>query len=217
MDQLKLAALLSSRLCYDVISPIGAINNGIEILSEETDESIRKQTLDLIAFSAREASSRVQFYRLAFGALSSADVVSLAEAQRVAGAFFRDSKIDFQWADGGTDVAMPIRKDWINLLLYMIPFCKEGLPRGGTLAVSVVEREGLHRMTVTANGVDAGVDDELMRALNCELAVSELDARTAQACFAGLLAAAVGGRIQVAARAAGRIEISAEFAAAEAN
>lgn len=217
MNPVKLASLLCSRLCHDVISSVGAINNGIEILAEETDQSIRQQTLDLIAFSASEASNRLQFYRLAFGTSSGGDVLSLAEAQRVVRAFFRNGKIDFQWADAGAVLGSPLRKGNINLLLNMILICKEALPRGGTLAVAVVEGEGFHRMTVAADGVGAGVDDELIRALSGELTVSELDARTAQACFAGLLAAAVGGRIHVAAPATGCIELSAEVPAAETN
>ena len=80
-----LEELLCSRLFHDVSSLIGAINNGFEILLEESDESICQQTLDLIAFSASEASDREQFYRLAFGVSSGDDVLTLAEAQRVTG------------------------------------------------------------------------------------------------------------------------------------
>ena len=68
MDDVRFASLLCFRLCHDIIGPIGAINNGIEILSGEDDADMRAQTIDLMSYSAGEASNRVQFYRVAFGA-----------------------------------------------------------------------------------------------------------------------------------------------------
>src|SRR5208283_1084413 len=71
LDALDLAALLSSRVCHDVISPVGAIINGLEVLEDEKDAEMRGHALDLIKSSASEASSRLQFCRLAFGAAGS--------------------------------------------------------------------------------------------------------------------------------------------------
>src|ERR671911_2802702 len=72
LDSLDLAALLCSRVCHDVISPVGAIVNGLEVLEDEKDETMKKHALDLIKKSATQASARLQFSRLAFGAAGSA-------------------------------------------------------------------------------------------------------------------------------------------------
>ena len=68
LDPMDLAALLCSRVCHDVISPVGAIVNGLEVLEDEDDPSMRDVALELIKKSARSASARLQFCRLAFGA-----------------------------------------------------------------------------------------------------------------------------------------------------
>src|ERR1700739_625413 len=98
LDALDLAALLSSAVCHDLISPTGAIVNGLEVLEEkESDEETRRFALELIKKSARTASARLQFCRLAFGAAgSSAAQIDLADAEGLARSFF-DEKIKVAW------------------------------------------------------------------------------------------------------------------------
>src|SRR6478609_6345439 len=94
LDSLDLAALLCSRVCHDVISPVGAIVNGLEVLEEDNDPSMRDFALDLIRKSAKQASARLQFARLAFGAAGSAGAaIDLADAEAVAKGMFADDKI----------------------------------------------------------------------------------------------------------------------------
>lgn len=88
LSALDLAALLCSRVCHDVISPVGAIVNGLEVLEEEKDESMRAFAEDLIRKSARQASARLQFARLAFGAAGSAGAaIDLGDAAQIAKGF----------------------------------------------------------------------------------------------------------------------------------
>ena len=88
LDALDLAALLCSRVCHDVISPVGAINNGLEVLEDERDEQMRGFALDLIRKSARQASAKLQFARLAFGAAGSAGAqIDLRDAETVSRGF----------------------------------------------------------------------------------------------------------------------------------
>ena len=68
MPDLDFAALLCSRLCHDLVSPVGAINNGLEILEEEKDASMREAVVDLITKSTQQTANKLQFFRLAFGA-----------------------------------------------------------------------------------------------------------------------------------------------------
>ena len=99
LDSLDLAALLCSRVCHDVISPVGAIVNGLEVLEDDSDASMRDFALDLIQKSARQASARLQFARLAFGAAGSAGAsIDLGDAEQVARGLFLDDKISFSWS-----------------------------------------------------------------------------------------------------------------------
>src|SRR5262245_51651310 len=99
LDPLDLAALLCSRVCHDVISPVGAIVNGLEVLEDENDASMRDFALDLIRKSARQASARLQFARLAFGAAgSSGAAIDLGDAEQVARGLFPDDKVAFSWS-----------------------------------------------------------------------------------------------------------------------
>ena len=99
LDSLDLAALLCSRVCHDVISPVGAIVNGLEVLEDDNDASMRDFALDLIQKSAKQASARLQFARLAFGAAGSAGAsIDLGDAEQVARGLFLDDKISFSWS-----------------------------------------------------------------------------------------------------------------------
>src|SRR5437588_1022303 len=99
VDALDLAALLCSRVCHDLISPTGAIVNGLEVLDEkESDQETKNFALDLIKKSARTASARLQFCRLAFGAAGSAGAqIDLGDAHAMACAFIDDEKTKLAW------------------------------------------------------------------------------------------------------------------------
>src|SRR3712207_9450321 len=99
LDSLDLAALLCSRVCHDVISPVGAIVNGLEVLEDDSDASMREFALDLIQKSARQASARLQFARLAFGAAGVAGAsLDLGEAAQVARGRFLGGTGAFFWS-----------------------------------------------------------------------------------------------------------------------
>src|SRR4051812_34353083 len=97
-DALELAALLCSRVCHDLISPVGAIVNGLEVLDDNPKAEDRDFALDLIRKSAKTASARLQFCRLAFGAAGSAGAqIDLGDAQNMAKGHIEDGKIAMSW------------------------------------------------------------------------------------------------------------------------
>ena len=103
LSSLDLAALVASRVCHDIISPVGAITNGLEVLDEEGSEDMRDFAMDLIRKSARQASAKLQFARLAFGAAGSAGAeIDLGDAQVVATGFMENEKSDLVWQVSGT-------------------------------------------------------------------------------------------------------------------
>src|SRR4029077_2295687 len=150
---LDLAALLCSRVCHDLISPVGAIVNGIEVMEEDKDEETKVFALDLIRKSARVASAKLQFCRLAFGAAGSAGAqIDLGDAQKVAQGIFEDGKMTLAWN-------LPrelLAKNRVKLLLNMVLIGAAAIPRGGTLTIDPIQDgEGAPGFRITASGLNA--------------------------------------------------------------
>jgi histidine phosphotransferase ChpT len=145
---LDLAALLCSRLCHDLISPVGAIINGLEVMEEDKDEETKTFALDLIKKSATQASAKLQFCRLAFGAAGSAGAqIELGDAEKVARGLLEDGKTTLVWNLPRELVA----KNRAKLLLNMLLVAGGTIPRGGTLTAEAMS-EGYQ---VSARGLNA--------------------------------------------------------------
>lgn len=185
LSDLELAALLCSRVCHDVISPVGAIANGLEILAEETDEEMRDMAFDLVRRSSEQASAKLQFCRLAFGAAGSAgSKLDLAEAGEIARTFVGEEKVTLDWS-------MPREsrdKTEVKLLLNLMLMGISAVPRGGTVSVAP---EGAGMM-VKAMGTGAKLPDAARRVLDGDVDSGELDARLVQVYYATLLAEQAG-------------------------
>jgi len=144
---LDLAALLCSRLCHDLISPVGAIINGLEVMEEDKDEETKAFALDLIKKSAGQASAKLQFCRLAFGASGSAGAqIELGDAEKASRGLFEDGKATLVWNLPRALVA----KNRVKLLLNMLLVASGAIPRGGTLIADPMG-EGYQ---VTARGLN---------------------------------------------------------------
>src|SRR5829696_6371008 len=135
LSDLDLAALLCSRVCHDVISPVGAIANGLEVLEDE--EEMQKVAMDLVRRSAKQAAAKLQFCRIAFGAAGSAGaLLDLGEAGDMANAFVGDEKVKLDWQ--APRETRP--KGEVKLLLNMILLGMSAVPRGGMVTVGFEER-----------------------------------------------------------------------------
>src|SRR5436305_11665375 len=134
-DMLELAALLCSRVCHDLISPVGAIVNGLEVLDDDPKPDDRDFALDLIKKSARTASARLQFCRLAFGAAGSAGAqIDVGDAETMARGFIEDGKVTLAW----NLPRLLLPKNRVKLLLNMLIIASQTIPRGGSLSVDPV-------------------------------------------------------------------------------
>ena len=154
LDALDLAALLCSRVCHDLISPAGAIVNGLEVLEESKDEETKTFALDLIKKSARTASARLQFCRIAFGAAGSAGAqIDLGDAENVARGFIEDEKVKLAW--NLPRALMP--KNRVKLLLNMLLVATQSIPRGGILAVEGDGAGEAMTFKITARGLNARI------------------------------------------------------------
>ena len=155
LEPLDLAALVCSRVCHDVISPVGAIVNGLEVLEEDNDPSMREFAMDLIRKSARQASARLQFARLAFGAAGSAGAaIDLGDAENVAKGMYGDDKIALTW----TAPRALLPKNRVKLLLNLLVLAvARPFPRGGSITVEVGGDEDASTFTLSAVGINARV------------------------------------------------------------
>jgi histidine phosphotransferase ChpT len=188
LDALDLAALLCSRVCHDLISPTGAIVNGLEVLEEkDSDEETRTFALDLIKRSARTASARLQFCRLAFGSAGSAGAqIDLGNAHAMARAFIEDDKTRLTW--NLPQALLP--KNRVKLLLNLLIIAGQTIPRGGTLTVDPVG--GGEGFRIVAAGPNARIPHAVPALLAGTSESGSVDAHAIQPFYAGLLARACG-------------------------
>jgi len=187
-DALELAALLCSRVCHDLISPVGAIVNGLEVLDDNPKPEDREFALDLIRKSARTASARLQFCRLAFGAAGSSGAqIDLGDAQTMARGHIEDGKITISW----NLPRLLLPKNRVKLLLNMLVIAQQTIPRGGTLTVDPVGDGETMSFRVTAAGLNARVPQNIVSLLSASSA-STVDAHAVQPYYTRLLAQACG-------------------------
>jgi histidine phosphotransferase ChpT len=195
LDALDLAALLCSRVCHDLISPAGAIVNGLEVLEEkDSDEETKTFALDLIKRSARTASARLQFCRLAFGAAGSANAqIDLGNAQAMARGFIEDDKTKLTW--NLPHALLP--KNRVKLLLNMLIIAGQTIPRGGTLTVDPVGEGDTMGFRISASGLNARVPHAVPALLEGVSENGSIDAHAVQPFYAGLLARACGLKVNL--------------------
>jgi histidine phosphotransferase ChpT len=194
IEALDLAALLCSRVCHDLISPVGAIVNGLEVLVEENDEETKQFALDLIKSSASRASAKLQFCRIAFGAAGAANAqIDVGDTEQIARNFLEDEKTKLEWH-------LPrllLPKNRVKLLLNMLLVSGQSIPRGGTLTVDPIGEGESVGFKVSAVGTNAKIPPHASL-LSGEDALETLDAHCVQPFYTALLAKACGLMVSIA-------------------
>ena len=195
-DTVDLASLLCSRLCHDLLSPVGAMSNGLELLAEERDPEMRKRCMELLEQSARTSADKLKFFRLAFGAAGGfGSMVAVAEPRALVDALVAGKdRITINWALGVDELPKPAVKVLLNLAHIGI----DALVRGGTLDVGVESRGGASEIVIRAAGPKIAFDPDVGRALDGSLPIAELSSRTAPAWMLHELAEQQGGGLQFA-------------------
>jgi histidine phosphotransferase ChpT len=193
-DALELAALLCSRVCHDLISPVGAIVNGLEVLDDNPKPEDRDFALELIRKSAKTASARLQFCRLAFGAAGSAGAqIDVGDAQAMARGHIEDGKVSINW--NLPRILLP--KNRVKLLLNMLVIAQQTIPRGGTLTVDPIGEGETMAFRVAAAGLNARLPQNIADLLSSTEAPAA-DAHAVQPYYTRLLAQACGLSVRLA-------------------
>ena len=195
MKSHEFASLLCSRLCHDLLSPVGALNNGIELLTDEHDPEMRARCLELLGESARASANKLKFFRLAFGAAGGfADEVDTREARvAIEGLFGGEGRIQLGWmVDEPT-----MSKSALKVLLNLVLLAGDALVRGGRLDVGAERHQGGLDIVVRAEGSRIVLDPELKKVLVGETPEDEVAPRAAAAWLAHSLVEEGNGRLQV--------------------
>ena len=195
---LRVAQLMCSRLCHDLVGPAGAVNAGVEFLDEAQGRD--DGALALAKASGRQVTRRLAFYRVAFGLAGGVDgVLTLAEARDLAEGMFAGGRVELDWpvVGSGTDPQTPRPLNAVRLVLCQVLIAAGALPRGGRLEVRFAEhREGFDAW-VSAIGRDAGFCDDLLAAIRPVAAAADLTARTVHGYYAARLAERLGTALRI--------------------
>jgi histidine phosphotransferase ChpT len=195
MNAVDLASLLCSRLCHDLMSPVGALNNGIELLADEQDPDMREKCLELLADSALASANKLKFFRLAFGAGGGfGEEIDTHEAQAaLEGLFGAERRIELGWMVSGNKLP----KDAVKLLLNLAMLAGDALVRGGRLDVGAESADGMVELVIRAEGPRILLDPALRETLASGSSGGQVEPRAAGAWLAHSLAAQAGGTIRL--------------------
>jgi histidine phosphotransferase ChpT len=187
----EFASLLCSRLCHDLLSPVGALNNGIELLADETDPDMRARCMELLAESARASANKLKFFRLAFGSAGGfGELIDTREARgAIEGLYGPEGKVQLGWMV--SEASLP--KSSIKVLLNLALIAGDALVRGGRLDIGAEGRE----IVIRAEGARLVLDPELRNALLGEADQDLLSPRAAAAWLVHLLVGESGGTLQL--------------------
>jgi len=174
MTEIEFAAFLVSRVCHDLVGPLGAVVNGLEVLEDERDAAMRADALKIVTSSAEQALARLQFLRIAFGAAGSAGAeLDLGEVGRLVLGLVAGSKVEVEW--NAAIVHWP--KDWAKLLMNATFLAADCLPRGGKVTVETSQDPATPAFTVRGSGPHARILEEVEKAVRGDAAATPHDAR----------------------------------------
>ena len=193
MNDIDFSALLCSRLCHDLISPVGAIANGLEILADEEDEAMRGEVMKLLNHSAEVTSAKLKFFRLSFGAAGDyGEKVPLREAEEAIKGLYNAGNIELTWHSdvGGMD------KNAMKVMLNMVLLAGESLFRGGRLEVKIKDQSPIIVISVAVHGEKVIFQDAIRMALLGETAADKIEAKSAPAFLAANAAHKIDSRVE---------------------
>jgi histidine phosphotransferase ChpT len=205
MNDIDFASFLVSRVCHDLVGPMGAVVNGLEVLEDERDAAMRADALKIVSQSAGQALARLQFLRIAFGAAGSAGAeLDLGEVGRLVSGLLAGSRVKLEWQ--AARVNWP--KDWAKLLMNATMLAADCLPRGGVVGVRTSAAAEPPSFRIYASGPHAKVLEEVEKALNGEANHGSLDARGIQPFLTHKIAVGLTANLRLSA-SEGAIELTA--------
>lgn len=194
LSSLDLVAMLVRRICHDLASPIGAINNGLEVLEEEDDEEMRKIAMDLVQKTAKQASAKLRFTRLAVADSGGAEgMIDIGEAENVARAVIDGDKINLEWT--APRVLLP--KNKVKLVLNLLSLAISAIPRGGRLVFEMTGTETAPQFRFFSKGSYARIPAQAVEYIAGTVPGAASDSHAVQYYYAGVLARASDMKVEI--------------------
>jgi len=188
----NLAALLSARICHDLISPIGALGTAIEVLDDDTNTEMHEDAMGLVRLSSKQAGAKLRFLRLAFGAGGSAPgIIGVEELQSLIADMYKGGKATISWGDHVDG----LEKNTARLLLNLTMLAVQAVPRGGDVVISATETGGATTISLAATGPKSRLDANVEKTLAGKAPDDGFDGRTIQPFYAGMIARELKGSV----------------------
>ena len=189
-----LASLISSRICHDLISPIGALNTAIEVLDDTRSEEMHEDALKLIKLAATQASAKLSYLRIALGTNSSSKgVMDLKKLKDLTENMFNTDKHRFCWVSN----ELKLETNIVRILLNILILATQSVPRGGQITIKIEEKSNQINLVISATGIKSKLDKQTENALKGNMHSEELDGRVIQPFFTGMLIGDLNGQIKV--------------------
>ena len=188
----SLAALLSARICHDLISPIGALGTAIEVLDDDSNVEMHEDAMGLVRLSSKQAGAKLRFLRLAFGAGGSAPgIIGVDELKSLTSDMYEGGKATISWGD----CIDGIEKNTARLLLNLVMLAVQAVPRGGDVVISATEANGATTVSLAATGPKSRLDANVEKTLAGKAPEDGFDGRTIQPFYAGMIARELKGSV----------------------
>ncbi len=188
----SLAALLSARICHDLISPIGALGTAIEVLDDETNTEMHDDAMGLVRLSSKQAGAKLRFLRLAFGAGGSAPgIIGVDELKTLISDMYEGGKANISWNES----VEGIEKNTARLLLNLTMLAVQAVPRGGEINIAATEAGGTTTVHLAATGPKSRLDVNVEKTLAGKAPEDGFDGRTIQPFYAGMIARELKGSV----------------------
>jgi histidine phosphotransferase ChpT len=197
-DVLELSEFLISRLCHDMAGPVGAINNGVELL-KDPNPTYHAESIDLIEVSAKEAVARLLYFRQAYGNCKNQSGISMAAIKELVKNYYMGKNITFTWpeAHGDSDSMQPIMPDIVKLVLNTVLIVSGTLIHGGNVAIKVKTQKNDLAVKIRGEGKTVKLHEYLSSTLTSDLKEIKVDSKNAQAYLTRILAKRIGGALKV--------------------
>ncbi len=182
----RVVELLFSRMCHDLVGPVGAAVNGVELL-EEFGGEMADEAITLLGSSARVASRRLRVYRVAYGMAAGAAISSLGDLRSLIAEFLDGGKITLDWPDNKMP-SIHVGRNAIKCLLNMSICAAETLPRGGSLQTAIEQHGADLLITIQAKGQGARLAEGVADAMGSGVSAERLDPRTVHSYFTAHIA-----------------------------
>ena len=194
---MELSEFLMAKLCHDLAGPVGAINNGVELL-KDPNPTLHTESIDLIEISAREAVSRLLYFRQAYGTNKNSAGISLGTIKELVKNFYANKNLTFSWpeAHGDSDSMQVIKPEMAKLILNLVLIVAGSLIHGGNITVRIKNQKKEMGVKVHGEGKSIKLQEYIANILASDPDMVEIDSKNVQACLTAMLAKKIGGKIK---------------------